>query len=155
MYLLRLSQYCQKLLTNATVSNVRQPCRAFHATSRLRLTDMETVHTTERLAHLRILMKKHDVDIYSMFSTSFSESRSTYEDAVVPSEDSHQSEYIAPCDARRGQRLSFWHRGSMLKVVNRIHIRVLRIRWDCRYHVGQSLTSHRWPVFQPSRQAAG
>lgn len=22
---------------------------------------------------------------------------------VVPSEDSHQSEYIAPCDARRGQ----------------------------------------------------
>jgi hypothetical protein len=23
--------------------------------------------------------------------------------AVVPSEDSHQSEYIAPCDARRGQ----------------------------------------------------
>ena len=27
----------------------------------------------------------------------------TYAFQVVPSEDSHQSEYIAPCDARRGQ----------------------------------------------------
>ncbi|KAI9669602.1 MAG: hypothetical protein M1831_007298 [Alyxoria varia] len=45
---------------------------------------MDKVHTTERLSHLRQLMKKHEVDIY-----------------VVPSEDSHQSEYIAPCDARR------------------------------------------------------
>lgn len=26
---------------------------------------------------------------------------------VIPSEDSHQSEYIAPCDARRGQDLPF------------------------------------------------
>ena len=25
---------------------------------------------------------------------------------VIPSEDSHQSEYIAPCDARRGEKLS-------------------------------------------------
>ena len=25
---------------------------------------------------------------------------------VIPSEDSHQSEYIAPCDARRGQESS-------------------------------------------------
>ncbi|KEF61408.1 xaa-Pro aminopeptidase [Exophiala aquamarina CBS 119918] len=45
---------------------------------------METVDTTKRLAHLRELMQKHKVDIY-----------------IVPSEDSHQSEYIAPCDARR------------------------------------------------------
>ncbi|KAI9721538.1 MAG: hypothetical protein M1812_002300 [Candelaria pacifica] len=45
---------------------------------------METVDTTKRLAHLRELMKENEVDIY-----------------VVPSEDSHQSEYIAPCDARR------------------------------------------------------
>lgn len=29
--------------------------------------------------------------------------RATDTVTVVPSEDSHQSEYIAPCDARRGQ----------------------------------------------------
>lgn len=45
---------------------------------------MTTVDTTQRLSQLRELMKKHNVDIY-----------------IVPSEDSHQSEYIAPCDARR------------------------------------------------------
>ncbi|KAL9008179.1 MAG: hypothetical protein Q9173_006665 [Seirophora scorigena] len=45
---------------------------------------METVHTTERLQSLRKLMKEQNVDVY-----------------IVPSEDSHQSEYIAPCDARR------------------------------------------------------
>ncbi|KAL8828269.1 MAG: hypothetical protein Q9191_002690 [Dirinaria sp. TL-2023a] len=46
---------------------------------------METVNTTERLKHLRSLMKENKVDIY-----------------IVPSEDSHQSEYVAACDARRG-----------------------------------------------------
>jgi len=45
---------------------------------------METIDTTERLAQLRHLMKKKSVDIY-----------------IIPSEDSHSSEYIAPCDARR------------------------------------------------------
>lgn len=45
---------------------------------------MERVDTTARLAKLRELMSKHEVDIY-----------------VIPSEDSHASEYIAPCDARR------------------------------------------------------
>ncbi|KAF2008850.1 putative Xaa-Pro aminopeptidase P [Aaosphaeria arxii CBS 175.79] len=45
---------------------------------------MEKVHTTERLAELRKLMKENEIDIY-----------------MIPSEDSHQSEYIAPCDARR------------------------------------------------------
>ncbi|KAJ4302935.1 hypothetical protein N0V90_001826 [Kalmusia sp. IMI 367209] len=45
---------------------------------------MEKVNTTERLAELRKLMKEHQIDVY-----------------MVPSEDSHQSEYIAPCDARR------------------------------------------------------
>ncbi|ATZ48301.1 hypothetical protein BCIN_03g05300 [Botrytis cinerea B05.10] len=47
-------------------------------------TDMESINTTERLAGLRELMKKNKVDIY-----------------IVPSEDSHSSEYIAACDARR------------------------------------------------------
>ncbi|KAI9826907.1 MAG: hypothetical protein M1832_005846 [Thelocarpon impressellum] len=45
---------------------------------------METVNTTKRLGHLRELMKAKNVDLY-----------------IVPSEDSHQSEYIAPCDGRR------------------------------------------------------
>ncbi|OCK81774.1 Creatinase/aminopeptidase [Lepidopterella palustris CBS 459.81] len=47
-------------------------------------TEMETINTTERLIQLRRLMKESKVDIY-----------------IVPSEDSHQSEYIAQCDARR------------------------------------------------------
>ncbi|OOQ85766.1 putative Xaa-Pro aminopeptidase P [Penicillium brasilianum] len=45
---------------------------------------MGTVDTTTRLSQLRQLMKEHNVDVY-----------------IVPSEDSHQSEYIAPCDGRR------------------------------------------------------
>ncbi|KAK4540964.1 hypothetical protein LTR36_008472 [Oleoguttula mirabilis] len=45
---------------------------------------METVNTTDRLQRLRALMKQHKVDIY-----------------IVPSEDAHSSEYIAPTDARR------------------------------------------------------
>ncbi|KAG9232756.1 putative Xaa-pro aminopeptidase P [Amylocarpus encephaloides] len=45
---------------------------------------MEQVNTAERLARLRDLMKQNKLDIY-----------------IVPSEDSHASEYIAPCDARR------------------------------------------------------
>lgn len=51
---------------------------------------METVDTTERLSKLRDLMKEHKLDVY-----------------VVPSEDSHQSEYIAPCDARRAHISGF------------------------------------------------
>ncbi|KAK8004324.1 hypothetical protein PG989_004043 [Apiospora arundinis] len=46
--------------------------------------DMEKVDTTSRLAALRKFMKEHNVDVY-----------------IVPSEDSHSSEYIAACDARR------------------------------------------------------
>ncbi|KAJ5104853.1 hypothetical protein NUU61_002200 [Penicillium alfredii] len=46
--------------------------------------DMGTVDTTERLTRLRQLMRDNKVDVY-----------------IVPSEDSHQSEYIAPCDGRR------------------------------------------------------
>ncbi|KAL6233842.1 hypothetical protein BDW75DRAFT_231636 [Aspergillus navahoensis] len=45
---------------------------------------MEAVDTTKRLSSLRQLMREHKVDVY-----------------IVPSEDSHQSEYIAPCDSRR------------------------------------------------------
>ncbi|KAI5457921.1 putative Xaa-Pro aminopeptidase P [Mariannaea sp. PMI_226] len=45
---------------------------------------MERVNTTSRLTRLRSLMKEHNVHVY-----------------IIPSEDSHSSEYIADCDARR------------------------------------------------------
>ncbi|UKZ52272.1 hypothetical protein TrVGV298_006047 [Trichoderma virens] len=45
---------------------------------------MGKANTTDKLTKLRALMKEHNVQIY-----------------VVPSEDSHSSEYIASCDARR------------------------------------------------------
>ncbi|KAF8176462.1 hypothetical protein BJ912DRAFT_857446 [Pholiota molesta] len=46
----------------------------------------QTVHTTERLARLRELMKSKDVGVQAV---------------VVPSEDEHSSEYLAHCDERR------------------------------------------------------
>ncbi|KAF3796947.1 putative Xaa-Pro aminopeptidase P [Colletotrichum gloeosporioides] len=46
--------------------------------------DMEQIDTTGRLSTLRELMKERNIDVY-----------------VIPSEDSHSSEYIAGCDARR------------------------------------------------------
>ncbi|KAI1638831.1 putative Xaa-pro aminopeptidase P [Biscogniauxia mediterranea] len=46
--------------------------------------DMDKVNTTARLSELRKLMGEKKVDVY-----------------IIPSEDSHSSEYIAPCDARR------------------------------------------------------
>ena len=58
--------------------------RSFSFSSSFRNLEMETVDTSKRLAQLRELMQQHKVDVY-----------------IVPSEDSHQSEYIAPCDARR------------------------------------------------------
>lgn len=60
--------------------------RSYSTTTRrfVQLSEMQAVNTTERLAGLRQLMKKHKVDVY-----------------VVPSEDAHSSEYIAATDARR------------------------------------------------------
>ncbi|KAK0375024.1 metallopeptidase family M24 [Colletotrichum limetticola] len=55
--------------------------RALHQIPAL---DMERIDTTSRLSRLRELMKERKVDVY-----------------VIPSEDSHASEYIAGCDARR------------------------------------------------------
>ena len=70
--------------------------------------DMETVDTSARLKALRSLMKSHGVDVY-----------------IVPSEDSHQSEYIAPCDARRGlfRRFPFRCLCSFLNIVIRISLK--------------------------------
>lgn len=78
--------------------------RPFHSTlARRGIADMETVVTTDRLAHLRQLMRDHQVDVYSTAPHLLTVSHMlTSYAAVVPSEDSHQSEYIAPCDARRG-----------------------------------------------------
>lgn len=45
---------------------------------------METIATGERLEKLRQLMVENKIDIY-----------------IIPSEDAHSSEYIAPCDGRR------------------------------------------------------
>ncbi|KAL8692279.1 MAG: hypothetical protein Q9218_002672 [Villophora microphyllina] len=56
----------------------------FFSVTKSQAIDMETINTTERLRVLRKLMQENKVDIY-----------------IVQSEDSHQSEYIAPCDARR------------------------------------------------------
>ncbi|KAK0748573.1 peptidase M24, structural domain-containing protein [Apiosordaria backusii] len=53
-------------------------------TKRTLVEEMVTVNTTNRLAALRSLMKERNVHVY-----------------IVPSEDSHASEYIADCDARR------------------------------------------------------
>ncbi|KAL3291501.1 metallopeptidase family M24 [Colletotrichum asianum] len=55
--------------------------RALHLSTVL---DMEQIDTTGRLSTLRELMKERNIDVY-----------------VIPSEDSHSSEYIAGCDARR------------------------------------------------------
>lgn len=91
--------------------------------------DMETVNTTDRLAHLRELMKKNEVDIYSMLPVGPARFRITADwPIVVPSEDSHQSEYIAPCDARRGQAPRLRRPLSMLTTHQSISLgsRVLR-----------------------------
>ena len=64
--------------------------RSFSSFGSLRSLDMETVDTSNRLAQLRELMKNEKIDVY-----------------IVPSEDSHQSEYIAPCDARRAYICGF------------------------------------------------
>lgn len=63
--------------------------------------DMERVNTSDRLKRLRELMAQNKVDIYSTILSPDDARALTDTDAVVPSEDSHQSEYIAPTDARR------------------------------------------------------
>lgn len=73
--------------------------KKFASTARI---EMETVITTERLRRLRELMKENKIDIYSMLHAQSFDDYFTHPPLVVPSADSHQSEYIAPCDARRG-----------------------------------------------------
>ncbi|KAI1384481.1 aminopeptidase-like protein [Hypoxylon trugodes] len=61
---------------------IRRPISRLQST--LTTIKMEKVDTTVRLTELRKLMAEKNVDVY-----------------IVPSEDSHASEYIAPCDGRR------------------------------------------------------
>lgn len=77
-----LARWLQR--THVAVRHALPLPRAFHTSPTLRAIDMAKVDTSDRLAQLRKLMKERNVDVY-----------------MVPSEDSHQSEYIAPCDARR------------------------------------------------------
>ncbi|KIV85021.1 hypothetical protein PV11_00759 [Exophiala sideris] len=81
---LRLPTLFRRSSTRVPIPSPSLSVRSFSFTSSRRSVDMETVDTTKRLAQLRDLMRQHKVDVY-----------------IVPSEDSHQSEYIAPCDARR------------------------------------------------------
>ncbi|KAI0526346.1 aminopeptidase-like protein [Xylaria bambusicola] len=71
---------CASLFSHPTVLGRHSTVR-FQGTVAL---DMAKVDTTKRLTELRHLMKDRKIDVY-----------------IVPSEDSHSSEYIAPCDARR------------------------------------------------------
>lgn len=68
---------------------------------------------------------------------------------VVPSEDSHQSEYTAAVDQRRGQiNVSFFH--CFVAQLNSIYHWLYWLRWHCCNHFRQSSFGHRWTVFQSS-----
>lgn len=116
---------------------------------------MEAVDTTSRLERLRELMKKAKVDIYGI-AISVVSCRSMpwlTPPVVVPSEDSHQSEYIAGCDARRGQ--SDQHsRMETLLTPSRVHLWLLWLggHRSCDFEDGRS--SHRRKVLQSSPEAA-
>jgi len=63
---------------------------------------MEQVDTTTRLQQLRELMKTHKVDIYGKTEAScLHSSANRLFNLVVPSEDAHNSEFLASTDARR------------------------------------------------------
>lgn len=68
MNYLRTFSWFRPRIAHATTSQIRQSSRSLSSTSSTwsLVPAMETVHTTERLAKLRALMKKHEVDIYSM-----------------------------------------------------------------------------------------
>ena len=103
-FFVRSCHYLNKTQTSSVLwssSCPISPVRRFTTLSSLRQSiEMETVNTTERLKSLRQLMKKHEVDIYGIADDIFFVYLADV-CTVVPSEDSHQSEYIAPTDARR------------------------------------------------------
>ena len=64
MLLSRLSWRCHLNITSLFARSSRPTARSFSKCVTLSV-EMETVNTTERLKHLRDLMKKNKVDIYS------------------------------------------------------------------------------------------
>lgn len=133
------------------------PVRPFHQSTRNSIahSEMAEVNTTERLAHLRDLMKKHQLDVYSMFQQDKTATISTDTWPVVPSEDSHQSEYIAPCDARRGSRNM--SASQIPRQLTRISIHMW-FHWLCRHrgnYPRESCLGHGRSLFQPSHKTAG
>jgi len=113
---------------------------------------MEKVNTTERLKQLRELMRKENVDIYSeefrdLLSSPFNKV------IVVPSEDSHQSEYIAPCDARRGSATKTTLSMSGHKLIHTsIHMRLHRLSRHGSNYAREGIISNRRAVFQSGRK---
>ncbi|EER27392.1 Xaa-Pro aminopeptidase, putative [Coccidioides posadasii C735 delta SOWgp] len=84
MTLFRSSLRLRLPVTLLSPPPIHKHSRLFSASHRLFTAAEMPVDTSQRLAKLRELMKERHVDVY-----------------LIPSEDSHQSEYIAPCDARR------------------------------------------------------
>lgn len=110
LFLCRASPLLQRTALSSPLRFFAPPKSSFNRTfanTAVRLSiEMETVDTSERLVQLRELMKRNNLDVYSEFvslpSYGQNDCSSICYNLVVPSEDSHQSEYIAHCDARRG-----------------------------------------------------
>ena len=120
-HLTRLLQLTKLSATNFISQNLlfdkRTSCRFLsvsnnrHSSGLMDRVDLpKCLEKQQRLQKLRELMQEATpkLDIYSAFAStcSFSLSHnllltSEFESVVVPSEDAHSSEYIAPCDARR------------------------------------------------------
>ena len=114
--------------------------------------NMETVDTTKRLAELRSLMRSNNVDIYGNYFHTYE--RSCAEQLiVVPSEDSHQSEYTAPCDQRRGLS-SDVASPFVAKSHNRVYQWLLWFCWYSYHYKRARRTSNRRSLFQSGREAA-
>ncbi|UNI19719.1 Xaa-Pro aminopeptidase [Purpureocillium takamizusanense] len=79
-----LSRLATASIRLATATRHPLQPRTVHTGLRLYTTAMAKVDTSSRLSKLRALMEERSVHVY-----------------IVPSEDSHSSEYIADCDARR------------------------------------------------------
>lgn len=152
MNYLRSFRCLPSFLVSAPKPRALNLVRPLHSSSFLRSFDMETVHTTDRLRELRALMRKHEVDIYSSYLLICIGRALAHNCLVVPSEDSHQSEYIAPCDARRGLSTLLGLMPAPLNTAARVHNRILRICRYCSHHTRQGIARHGWTLFQPGQQ---
>jgi len=74
---------------------------------------------------------------------------------VVPSEDSHQSEYIAPTDARRGSPITINNSTKVLSNwrLKRIHLWIFRLCGNRGRCTRSSSSSDGRTILQPSSQA--